>query len=82
MNNKHSLNYFETLTKSDKKVVELKALYNEALKDEQKTFAEYRQDKRSFNKKQSYFESVQRLGAITDIFDILGIEWEGGEPLQ
>lgn len=75
---------FETLSRTEReaKAEELKALYNEALKDEQKTFAEYRRDKRSFNKKQSYFESVQRLGAITDIFDILGIEWDGGELIQ
>lgn len=76
--------YFETLIKTERenKAEDLKALYNAAVKDEQETFAEYRRDKRSFNKKQSYFESVQRLGAITDIFDILGIEWDGGELLQ
>ena len=75
---------FETLsrTERERKAEELKALYNAALKDEQETFAEYRRDKHSFTKKQNYFESVQRLGAITDIFDILGIEWNGGEFLQ
>lgn len=75
---------FETLsrTERERKAEELKALYNAALKDEQETFAEYRRDKRSFTKKQNYFESIQRLGAITDIFDILGIEWNGGEFLQ
>ena len=76
--------YFETLSRTERetKADELKALYNAALKDQQEAFTKYRQDKRSFNKKQSYFESVQRLGAITDIFDILGIKWDDGELTQ
>lgn len=82
-NNANFFEYFETLSKSDKRTTakQLKHLYNDALRDEQETLAEYRRCKRSSIKRQRYFEAVQRLGAVIDVFDILGIEYEQSEEL-
>lgn len=70
--------YLEQSTWQEKEVIaeNLKVIYSEALYDEREAFAEFQKNKRSFNAKQNYFESVQRLGAITDVLDILHIEWD------
>lgn len=73
--------YLEQSTWQEKEVIaeNLKVIYYEALYDERDAFVEYQKNKRSFNAKQNYFESVQRLGAITDVLDILHIEWDNWE---
>ena len=52
----------------------LKSLYNDALKDEHETFAEYQRNIRSASKKRTYYEAKQRLSGITDTLRVLGIE--------
>lgn len=70
--------YLEESTREEKERIarQLMATYFWALYDERDAFAEYRKNKRSFKAKQNYYECVQRLGAITDVLDILHIEWE------
>lgn len=70
--------YLETCNQQEKECIEskLKKLYLGALEDEKNCFAEMQRNKRSHKAKNNYFESVQRLGAIQDIFDILHIDYE------
>ena len=67
--------YLETSSNQEKDEIakNLKELYLGALKDENETFAAHRANKNSGNARAAYFESIQRLGAILDVFEILGI---------
>ena len=68
--------YLETSSTKEKDEIQkaLKELYINALKDERETFAKARENKKSHIAKASYLESVQRLGAILDVFEVLGID--------
>ena len=50
-------------------------LYNNALKDQDETFALTKQKPRSLTAKHNYLEAVQRLGAMNDILEALHIDY-------
>lgn len=68
--------YFEESTWQEKKEMEnqLLAMYNDANKDNAECHEAYRQNRTPKNK-QTYFESVQRLGSILDVFEILHLDY-------
>ena len=67
--------YLETSSKKEKDEIaeKLTALYLGSVKDENETFAAYMANKANGNAKAAYLESCQRLGAILDVFEVLGI---------
>ena len=71
------LNYLETCNQQEKERIEneLKKLYLGALEDQNNCFAEIMKNKRSHKARNNYFEAVQRLGAIQDVFDIFHIDF-------
>lgn len=72
--------YLERSTRQEREQLadELRALYNGALEDERRTYSRALENKRSTKARENYAEAVQRLGAITDIFDALHIDYEPG----
>lgn len=70
--------YLETSTHQERQAIaeELKALFFGALDDEAETFSKARQDKKSHKAREAYLESVQRVGALLDVFDVLHIDAE------
>lgn len=67
---------FRTYTEDELKGLKnrLSALYNDANKDNTECYEAYHQNKTAKNK-QNYFESVQRLGAMLDVFEILHFDY-------
>lgn len=70
--------YLETSTAKEKEQLseEVKALIFGLLDDENKTFSEHREHPKSRNLKHFYFESVQRLGGVCDVLELLGVDVE------
>ena len=68
--------YFEESTWQEKKEMENRLLdmYNDANEGNTECYEAYHQNKTAKNK-QTYFESVQRLGAILDVFEILHLDY-------
>lgn len=73
---KNFFEYLETSTHQERHEIgeNIKQLYFDAIKDEQETFAEHRRNRKSTKARQNYFESVQRLGAIGDVLELLGVD--------
>ena len=67
--------YFEESTWQEKKEMEnqLLAMYKDVNEDNTECYEAYHQNKTAKNK-QNYFESVQRLDAILDVFEILRLD--------
>lgn len=73
---KNFFEYLETSTHQERHEIgeKLKQLYFDAMKDQQETFLEHRRNRKSTKARQNYFESVQRLGAISDVLELLGVD--------
>ena len=67
--------YFEESSRIERERIaeELKDLYRGAVEDENEQHASLRMNPRSHKARENYYQAVQRLGAIIDIFDILHI---------
>lgn len=72
---------FETFNRQEREraATALVLIYKDALQDERERFAEYIKDKGNKKHELEYFEAVQRLGGITDVFSELGIDYENIE---
>lgn len=73
---KNFFEYLETSTQQERHEIgeKIKNLYFGAYKDLQETFAEHRRNRKSTTARQNYFESVQRVGAIGDVLELLGVD--------
>jgi hypothetical protein len=73
---KNFFEYLETSTQQERQEIgeKIKQLYFDAIKDEQETFAKHIRNRKSTKARQNHFESVQRLGAIGDVLELLGID--------
>ena len=73
---KNFFDYLETSTQQERYEIgeNIKQLYFGAYKDLQETFAEHRRNRKSIKSRQNYLESVQRLGAIGDVLELLGVD--------
>lgn len=74
-------NFFEHLescTLQEKELIAelLISTYKSAVKDQRECYYEYTENRQSKDKEIKYFESVQRLGAIIDVFGMLGVQAE------
>lgn len=80
---KNLFTYIEESTWQEREQIgeELKKLYNDAMEDMQELFVKARGKRANSKERREYLESVQRMGAIYDIFDILRIPYEMSEKL-
>ena len=72
---------FETFNRQEREraATAIVLMYKDALQDERERFSEYIKDKGNRKHELEYFEAVQRLGGITDVFNELGIDHENIE---
>lgn len=67
---------FEASTQAEREemAVALKSLFFGALNDENETFHAHRQNKKSATARTAYFEAIQRVGAVQEVLEILGVD--------
>lgn len=73
---KNFFEYLETSTQQERQEMgeNIKKLYFGAYKDLRATLLEHRRNPKSTKAKQNYFESLQRVGAICDVLELLGVD--------